>query len=153
MNIHAKLKELGIELPAVATPAANYVNYAITQGTLFVSGQLPLLNGTLAYHGKASLSALAQAQEAAQLCAINVLAQINDAVQGDWSKLDRVVRLGVFVNAESGFLDAHKVANGASDLIVAVLGDAGRHARAAVSVSELPLGAMVEVDAIVALKF
>ncbi len=150
--IEARLKQLGITLPAVAIPAANYVPYKRVGNLLVISGQLPLKDGAMAHSGKATPARLEEAQAAAKLCAINLLANVAAACEGDWSRVETCVRLGVFVNAESGFTDAHKVANGASDFIVEVLGDAGKHARAAVSVSELPLGALVEVDGMFWLK-
>lgn len=142
------LQSLGITLPTPAAPVANYVGYVQTGNLVIVSGQLPIEDGKLAVMGHVGEGiGLEQAQHAARLCAINVLAQLKAACGGDLSRVKRAVRLGIFVNSTTTFLDQPKVANGASDLIVAVLGeDVGKHARAAVGVNILPLGASVEVE-------
>ncbi|MBB3808626.1 RidA family protein [Pseudochelatococcus contaminans] len=149
--IDTRLAELGITLPTPATPVANYVSFVQSGSLLVISGQLPLQgDGTLAAQHKGKVGADVDpeaAAEAARLAAINVLAQAQAAV-GDLSRIVRVVRLGGFINVASGFTAIAPVMNGASDLVVAVLGDAGRHARSTVGVAELPLGAAVEVEAI-----
>lgn len=149
-DVNKYLENNNITLPAVAAPAANYVSHLVHDGQLFISGQLPLADGALTHTGK--VTDVKAGQAAARQCAINILAQIQAAVQGDWSVLDRMIRIGVFVNANAGFTDAHLVANGASDLLVGALGDKGKHIRAAVCCSELPLGASVEVEALARLK-
>lgn len=150
--IDTKLAELGITLPTPAAPVANYVSFVRTGNQLVISGQLPLgSDGTLAeqYKGKVGDSVSPEvAAGAARLAAINVLAQARAAV-GDLSRIVRIVRLGGFINTAPGFTAVAPVMNGASDLMVAVLGDAGRHARSTVGVAELPLGAAVEVEAII----
>ncbi len=149
MDINAKLAELGYVLPPVATPVAAYVPFVESGRHLFLSGALPWKDGKLTTTGavgSASGPTLEQAYEAARQCALNSLAQINAALKGDWHRLARVVRLGVFVASDASFIEQHKVANGASELIVAVLGQIGVHARSAVGVPSLPLGASVEVD-------
>ena len=154
MNIQAKLKELGYELPPAAAPVAAYVPYVEIQKQLFLSGALPFQNGELTATGSVGSAGgptLEQAQVAAQHCALNALAQINAALKGDWSRLTRIVKLGVFVASDPGFIEQHKVANGASELFAAVLGDIGVHARSAVGVPSLPLGAAVEVDLVASL--
>lgn len=149
--IDTRLAELGITLPTPATPVANYVSFVQSGSLLVISGQLPLgADGTIAdaHKGKLGDAVTAEAgAEAARLAAINVLAQAQAAV-GDLSRIVRVVRLGGFINVAPGFTGIAPVMNGASDLVVAVLGDAGRHARSTVGVAELPLGAAVEVEAI-----
>lgn len=152
-RIEKKLQELGIILPDVAPPAANYVPVVLAGGMAFVSGQLPMQGGKPQFIGKVGREfTLEQGQECARLCGINILAHLKNAIGGDWGKIDRLVRLGVFVNAPDDFIDHPKVANGVSDLMVAIFGDHGRHARFAVGVSGLPFGVAVEVDATFALK-
>ena len=147
-DIHAKLKEMGIALPEVSLPAANYVPCVIAGNTLYVSGQLPMENGKPQYIGKVGVDyTLEQGQDCARLCTINILAHASKALGGDLSRIKRLIRLGVFVNAPADFTDHPKVANGASDLMVGLMGDAGKHARFAVGVSGLPFGVAVEVDA------
>jgi enamine deaminase RidA (YjgF/YER057c/UK114 family) len=149
-SIEARMKVLGITLPTVATPAANYVTYVLEDGLLTISGQLPMENGAVAVKGKLGGGvSLEEGQRAAQLCALNLLAQANVALDG-LGRIRRCVRLGGFVASEPSFTEQHKVVNGASDLIAAVLGEAGKHARSAVGVAALPLDAAVEVEAIFA---
>lgn len=149
MNIQSKLEELGLSLPTVAAPAANYVPYVISGNTLFVSGQIPFLNGEKMHLGKIGDDLNADdGVKAAQACALNILAQVNEAVGGDWSKVKRCVKLGGFVNCTPDFTGQPAVINGASDLIANVMGDAGKHARFAVGAPSLPLGVVVEIDAI-----
>ena len=148
-SIEKRLRELGIELPAAVAPIANYVPFVRTGSLLIISGQLPLDNGKLpeAFKGKLGKDVFNEAgQQAARLAAINVLAQAELAL-GDLDRVRRVVRLGGFINATPGFTALAAVMNGASDLMVQVFGDRGRHARTTVGVSELPLDAAVEIDA------
>ena len=147
-NITAKLKELGIELPEVSLPAANYVPCNISGNILYVSGQLPMKDGKPQFIGKVGREfSIEQGQECAKLCTINILAHTAKILGGDLGKVAKLIRLGVFVNAPDDFTDHPKVANGASDLMVGLMGDAGKHARFAVGVSGLPFGVAVEVDA------
>lgn len=150
MDIKAKLKELGYELPQVAAPAANYVPYVIADDDfLFVAGQIPFLNGQTMHLGRLGENlGVEQGVEAARACALNILAQANEAVGGDFSKVKRLVKLGAFVNCTPDFIDHPQVVNGASDLMVAVMGEAGKHARFAVGAPSLPKGVAVEIDAI-----
>lgn len=151
--IAKKLDEQGIILPEPAKPAASYEPFVIHGKQVFMSGQLPLLDGKVEYTGQVTSDVMiAEAQAAARLCGINLLAQLRVACGGDWSKFDRALKLNIFVNAPAGFTKAHLVANGVSDFLADILGDAGKHARAAVCVSELPLNAMVEVEGVFALK-
>ncbi|MFO1036473.1 MAG: RidA family protein [Geminicoccaceae bacterium] len=147
--IESRLAELGIELPAAAAPAANYVPYVRSGTQVIISGQLPMQDGKVAVTGKLGAEVdLATGQAAARLCAINILAQLRNALDGNFNRVVRCVRLGGFVACTPDFTDQPKVINGASDLMVGVLGDAGRHARVAVGAPVLPLNAAVEIDAI-----
>jgi enamine deaminase RidA (YjgF/YER057c/UK114 family) len=146
-TVEKKLADLGIELPSPAAPVANYVPFVRTGNLLVLSGQLCLDGeGKLVAKGQLGAGVLVEdGAKAARACAINLLAQIKAAL-GDLDKIARVVRLGGFINSAPGFTDGPKVMNGASDLMVAVFGDKGRHARTTVGVSALPLDATVEVE-------
>ena len=147
-NIEKKLSELGIVLAPPAAPVANYVPFVRTGNLLMVSGQICLDNGKLVAKGQLGAGiSVEDGQKAARACAINLLAQVKAAV-GDLDKVARVVRLGGFVNSAPGFLDGPKVMNGASDVMVAVFGEKGRHARTTVGVAALPLDAAIEVEAL-----
>jgi len=146
-TIEARLEELGITLPEAAAPAANYVPYVQTGNLVVVSGQITLENGTLKYVGRMGEDfTTEEGYEAAKLCGLNLIAQVKAACGGDLDRVQRVVRLGGFVNCTADFTDQPKVINGASDLMAAVFGDKGKHARAAVGVNTLPLGVAVEVE-------
>jgi enamine deaminase RidA (YjgF/YER057c/UK114 family) len=147
--IHNRLKELGVVLPQPAAPAANYVPFVQSGAMLYISGQLPMKDGLMVKgYLEGSGAKIEQGQEAARLCAINILAQANVALGGNLARIVRCVKLGGFVASAPDFFDHPKVMNGASDFMVAALGDAGRHARFAVGVASLPFGAMVEADAV-----
>ena len=147
--IEARLNTAGVVLPEAAAPAANYVPYVTTGKLLQTSGQLPMEGGKIAVTGKLGDSvSLEDAQRAARLCAINVLAQAKAAVGGDWTRVSRLLKLTVFVASAPHFVEQHKVANGASDFLVEILGDDGRHARSAVGVPALPMDAAVEIEAL-----
>ena len=150
MTIEARLKELGIVLPEAAAPVASYVPVVVHGGAAHVSGQLPFVDGALKTGRLGEDVSLEEGMEAARACGLMILAQLK--VAGVLEQVERVVKLGAFVNSTGAFTDQPKLANGASDLMVEVFGDSGRHARAAVGVPALPLGAAVEVDAIIALK-
>lgn len=148
-RIEARLAELGITLPEAAVPAANYVPAVRTGDQLFISGQVPMLDGKLHYIGKLGAGfAQEEAVAAARLCALNIIAQAKLALDGDLDRIRRIVKLVGFVNSAPEFGDQPKVVNGASDLMVDVFGDAGRHARSAVGVAGLPFGVAVEVEAV-----
>ncbi|MBB4611930.1 RidA family protein [Novosphingobium taihuense] len=152
MTISARLEDLGIALPSPASPVASYVPCVEAGGLLHVSGQLPFrADGSLICGRLGGELDVEQGVAAARACAVMVLAQIKGAL-GDFDRVARIVRLGVFVNSTADFTAQPAVANGASELMQDVFGDTGRHARSAVGVSTLPLGVAVEVDAIVALK-
>lgn len=147
-TIEERLAEAGITLPDAPAPAANYVPYVRTGDLLFVSGQISqgpdgLMRGRLGAD-----MAVESGREAARLCAISLLAQVRAACEGDLSRLVRVVKLGGFVNSTADFTDQPEVINGASDFLVEILGDAGRHARAAVSAAALPRGVAVEIEGV-----
>ncbi|MCI5050591.1 MAG: RidA family protein [Rickettsiales bacterium] len=147
-NIEEKLTQLGLTLPAAALPAANYLPTQTSGNLLFVSGQLPMQDGKPQFIGKVGKDvSLDDAKACAKLCGLNILAHSKLALDGDLSRIKRLIRLGVFVNATDDYTDHPQVANGVSDLMVELMGDAGKHARFAVGVSGLPFGVAVEVDA------
>lgn len=146
MKPSERLKQLGLTLPPVVQPVGSFVPAARVGSLVIVSGQIPIENGQVKVTGKVGRDVtLEQAAEAARLCGLNALAIIADAA-GGIDRVTRIVRLGVFVNSAPGFTAQPKVANGASDLMTAVFGEAGKHARAAVGAAELPLNAAVEVE-------
>ena len=148
-KITARLQDLEIELPQATAPVANYVPYVITDNLVFISGQIPFLNGEIRYIGKLGENiSLAEAQKAARLCGINLLAQLKNACDGDLDRVTQVIKINGFVNGTPDFTDQALVINGTSDLMFDVFQDKGKHARAAVGCIALPLGAAVEVDAI-----
>jgi enamine deaminase RidA (YjgF/YER057c/UK114 family) len=152
-KIDQRLAELKLELPNPAAPIANYIPAVRTGNLLFLSGQICQWNGERRFAGKVGADiSLEQGKEAARLCGLNLLAQAKRALDGDLDRIVRVVRLGGFVNAVPGFGDQPQVVNGASDLMVAVFGDSGRHARTAVGVGSLPGGVAVEVDAVLEVR-
>lgn len=151
-TIEKRLEALGIALPVAAAPAASYLPFMRSGNLLFTAGQLPLRDGKLVatgLHGRDLDTAAGR--EAAEHCAINILAQAK-AAAGSLDAIARIVKITVFVASAPGFTDQHLVANGASDLLVAVLGEAGKHARSAVGAASLPLDAAVEVEAIIELR-
>jgi enamine deaminase RidA (YjgF/YER057c/UK114 family) len=148
-KIEEKLKSLGIVVPQALSPVANYVGFVKSGNQIFISGQLPIENGEVKYIGKVGSAVSAEdAKKAARLCALNIISQVKLACDGNLDKVVRCVKLGVFVNAEGNFTDHPAIANGASDLMVEVFGDVGKHARAAVGSGSLPRGVSVEIDAV-----
>ena len=150
-EIAARIAKLGLVLPEPAAPVAVYVPVVVSGGLAHVSGQLPFVDGKLVTGRLGDDLSLDQGIEAARACGLMILAQLRAAV-GSLSRIERIVKLGAFVNSTGDFTMQPQVANGASELMAAVLGDAGRHARSAVGVPALPLGAAVEVDAIAAIR-
>ncbi|MCB5201942.1 RidA family protein [Neorhizobium sp. T786] len=149
-TIESRLKDRGITLPVAAAPAANYLPFTISGNTLYLSGQLPMENGKVAVTGIVGRDVdVAAAQRAAELCAINILAQAKAALGGDLGRIRRILKLNGFIASMPEFTEQHLVMNGASNLIADLLGDAGKHARAAVGMAALPLNASVEIDAII----
>jgi enamine deaminase RidA (YjgF/YER057c/UK114 family) len=152
-RILTRLGDLGIELPEAPKPVAAYVPSVRTGNLLFISGQIPLANGELMAKGSVpGAVSVEQAQACARQCVLNGLAVVRDALGGDLGRIRRIVRIGVFVASEPGFTDQPKVGNGASELLVELLGENGRHARAAVGSVALPLGAPVEVEMVVEIE-
>ncbi len=148
-RIDTRLAELGIEMPEAAAPVAAYVPCVISGKTLYVSGQLPVWNGERRFVGKVGQDCTeVEGKEASRLCALNILAQARAALGGDLDRIARVIRLGGFVNAGADFHNHPGVINGASELMVDVFGEAGKHARAAVGVSSLPFNVAAEVEAV-----
>jgi len=148
-----KINDMGITLPSPATPVANYVGFVKANNIVFISGQLPLEGGKLQGIGKVGKDFSAdEAKKFAKLCAINILAQLKVACEGNLDRVTKCIKLGIFVNGDVDFKDHPVVANGASDLIAEIFGDAGKHARAAVGSGSLPFGVAVEVDAIFEIK-
>jgi enamine deaminase RidA (YjgF/YER057c/UK114 family) len=149
MSVDARLKELKIELPVPAKPVANYVPWVRTGNLVFTAGQVTLKDGKIEFLGKIGREfTVEQGAEAAKLCAINLLAQVKDACGGNLDRVKRCVKVVGFVNAVPDFTDHPKVINGASDLLVAVFGDRGKHARSAVGSGSLPVNVAVEVEAV-----
>jgi enamine deaminase RidA (YjgF/YER057c/UK114 family) len=151
MSIEARLAKLGITLPEPAAPVAAYVPVVIAGGLAYVSGQVSIVSGQLLKGRLGEDLSLEQGVEGARACGLMILAQLKAAL-GSLDRVERVVKLGAFINSTAGFTDQPKVANGASELMAEVFGEAGKHARSAVGVPSLPLGVAVEVDAIVAVR-
>lgn len=148
-RIDARLTELGIELPDAPAPVASYLPFVITGPLVFISGQVTMSNGEVKFIGRVGRDVTPEeGREAARICGLNLIAQIRAACDGDLDRVKRCVKLTVYVNSAGDFTDQPKVANGASDLMAEVFGDAGRHARAAIGVNTLPLGCAVEAEAV-----
>ena len=148
-KIDGRLKEMGITLPDPASPAANYVPYVISGSLVFIAGQIPFWNGEIKHIGKVGAEiSLEEAKQAAQLCGLNLIAQLKDACAGDLDQVKRCVKIGVFVNCVDGFKQQPEIANGVSDLMVGIFGEAGRHARFAVGTNALPRNCATESDAV-----
>ena len=147
------IKNLGLNIPDLPKALANYVPYKLIGKTIYISGQAPVQNGELIYKGKVGSDiSIEEGIEAAKLCVINIIAALKTGLEGDWDKLDSFVKLTGFVNCQDNFTDQPMIINGASDMLVEIFGDQGRHARVAVGSNALPLGIAVEIDAIVQLK-
>ena len=150
-EITAKLAELGLTLPEAAAPVAAYVPVVIAGGLAHVSGQLPFVEGRLVRGRLGEDVSLEEGYAAARACGLMLIAQLKAAL-GSLDRVERIVKLGGYVNSAADFTDQPKVVNGASELMVALFGEPGKHARSAIGVPTLPLGAAVEVDAIVAVR-
>ena len=152
-SFEENIKNLGLNIPELPKALANYVPYKIVGKTMYISGQAPVKNGELIYKGKVGSDiSVEDGIEAARLCVINIIATVKTGLEGDWSKLDSFVKLTGYVNCQDTFTDQPKIINGASDMLVEIFGDQGRHSRVAVGSNALPLGIAVEIDAIVQLK-
>ena len=148
MMIDEKLRSLGIVLSGPPAPAGSYIPVRISGNMAFVSGQIPMLGGKLAYSGKVNDGNVNEAKKSARACTVNILAQLKGELKS-LDRISRIVKISGFVNSDPGFTGHPQVINAASDLLVEVFGEAGRHARVAVGVASLPLDAMTEIDAIV----
>ena len=147
------IKNLGLNIPELPKALANYVPFKIVGKTMYISGQAPVRNGEMIYKGKVGSDiTIEEGIEAAKLCVINIIAAVKTGLEGNWNKLDSFVKLTGFVNCQDSFTDQPKIINGASDMLVEIFGDQGRHARVAVGSNALPLGISVEIDAIIQLK-
>ena len=152
MSVDAKLAELGLILPQPAAPVAAYVPVVIAGGMAYVSGQVSMKDGQLIKGRLGENMTPEEGIAAAQACGLMIVAQLKAALGGDLSRVEKIVKLGAFVSSTADFVDQPRIANGASELMVALFGEAGRHARSAVGVPVLPLGVAVEIDAIVAVR-
>ena len=147
------IKNLGLNIPELPKALANYVPFKIVGKTMYISGQAPVRNGEMIYKGKVGSDiSIEDGVQAAKLCVINIISALKTGIEGDWDKLDSFVKLTGFVNCQDNFTEQPKIINGASDMLVEIFGDQGRHARVAVGSNALPLGIAVEIDAIVQLK-
>ena len=147
------IKQLGIIIPDMPAPLANYVPYKVSDSIVYVSGQGPAVNGNLIYKGKVNEDiSIEDGIKASELCCINIIAALKKSINGDWNRLDGFIKLGGFVNCKDDFFDQPKIINGASDLLVKIFGDQGRHARFAVGSNALPMNISVEIDAIIKIK-
>ena len=147
------IKKLDLKIPDLPSPLANYVPYKVSDNTVYVSGQGPVIDGKIIYSGKVG-NEISQEEgvKAAELCCINIIAALKSSINGDWNRLDTFLKLGGFVNCDNDFSDQPKIINGASDLLVYIFGDKGRHSRFAVGSNALPLNISVEIDAIIKIK-
>jgi len=153
MRVEQKLADLGIIIPTPVAPVANYVPFVRSGSLVSVSGQIPMQDGKLAFEGKVNDTVSAEdACAAARLCGLNIIAQLKAACDGDLNRVKRIVKLGGFVNCTDSFGGQPQIINAASDLMVEVFGDAGRHSRSAVGVNALPLNVPVEIDALVEIE-
>ena len=154
MHIFQKnIKDLDIEIPKINPPLANYIPAKKVGNLLFISGQAPVKNGKFPYLGKVGVDLTEEdGIKAAELCAINIIAALKYSIEGNWDNLDTFVKIGGFVNCTSEYTDHPKIINGASDLIVKIFGERGRHSRFAVGSNSLPLNISVEIEAVINLK-
>ena len=154
MHIFEKnIKNLELNIPSMALPMANYVPYKIFDKILYISGQTPIKEGSLIYKGKVGKDITEEEGiEAAKLCCINIISALKSAINNDWEKLDGFIKLGGFVNCDSNFVNHPQIINGASDLLVNVFGEQGKHTRFAVGSNSLPMNISVEIDAVIKLR-
>ena len=147
------IKQLGIDIPNMPAALANYVPFKVSDGIVYVSGQAPIKNGELIYKGKVGEDVTVDdGIKAAELCCVNIISALKKSINGDWNRLDSFLKLGGFVNCNNNFYDQPKIINGASDLLVKIFGDQGKHARFAVGSNSLPMNISVEIDAIIKIK-
>tara|TARA_B100001175_G_C19255428_1_gene516785 strand:- start:48 stop:512 length:465 start_codon:yes stop_codon:yes gene_type:complete len=147
------IKQLGIEIPDMPAPLANYLPYKVSDSVVYVAGQGPVKNGELVYKGKVGKDiSIDDGIKAAELCCINIIAALKKSINGDWNRLESFLKLGGFVNCNDNFQDQPKIINGASDLLVSIFGNQGKHSRFAVGSNSLPMNISVEIDAIIKIK-
>ena len=147
------IKQLGIEIPDMPAALANYVPFKVSDSIVYVSGQAPVRNGKLIYEGKVGKDiSIDEGIKAAELCCVNIIAALKKSINGDWNRLETFLKLGGFVNCNNDFYDQPKIINGASDLLVNIFGEQGKHARFAVGSNSLPMNISVEIDAIIKIK-
>ena len=147
------IKQLGIEIPDMPNALANYVPYKLSDSIVYVSGQAPVMNGKIIYKGKVGNDiSIEDGIKAAELCCINIISVLKKSINGDWNRLDNFLKLGGFVNCNSDFVDQPQIINGASDLLVKIFGEQGKHSRFAVGSNSLPMNISVEIDAIIKIK-
>ena len=148
-KIQKRLDDLGIVLPEPASPAANYVPFIISGSLVFIAGQIPFWNGDILHIGKVGAElTVEEAKKAARICGLNILAQLKTACGSDLDRVNKCVKIGVFVNCIDGFKQQPEIANGVSDLMVEVFGETGRHARFAIGTNALPRNCATEADAV-----
>ena len=154
MHIFEKnIKNLELKIPSMALPVANYVPYKIFDKILYISGQAPIKEGSLIYKGKVGKDITEEEGiEAAKLCCINIISALKSAINNDWGKLDGFIKLGGFVNCDANFVNHPQIINGASDLLVRIFGEQGKHTRFAVGSNSLPMNISVEIDAVIKLR-
>ena len=154
MHIFEKnIKNLELKIPSMAQPVANYVPYKIFDKILYISGQAPIKEGSLIYKGKVGKDITEEEGiEAAKLCCINIISALKSAINNDWEKLDGFIKLGGFVNCDANFVNHPQIINGASDLLVRIFGEQGKHTRFAVGSNSLPMNISVEIDAVIKLR-
>ena len=147
------IKQLGIEIPDMPAALANYVPFKVSDSIVYVSGQAPVKNGELIYKGKVGKDIeIDEGIKAAELCCVNIIAALKKSINRDWNRLETFLKLGGFVNCNNDFYDQPKIINGASDLLVKIFGEQGKHARFAVGSNSLPMNISVEIDAIIKIK-
>ena len=154
MHIFEKnIKNLGINIPELSIPLANYVPYKVVNNILYVSGQAPVVNGKLMYLGKIGIDiSIEDGIEASKICCLNILAAIKHSIDDNWDRFGEIIKIGGFVNSNPDFTDHPKIINGASDLLVSIFGNKGKHTRFAVGSNSLPLNIAVEIEAIIQLQ-
>ncbi len=154
MHIFEKnINDLNLKIGEMLSPVANYVPYVLVDNILYVSGQAPIKDGKILYSGKVGEDLTdEEGIKAAELCCVNIISALKSSINGDWDKLERFIKLGGFVNCNSNYTNQPKIINGASDLLVNIFEDKGRHSRFAVGSNALPLNIAVEIDAIIKLR-
>ena len=152
-TFETNIKQLGIIIPDISAPLANYVPYKVSDNILYISGQGPVSESKLVYKGKVGEDiSIDEGVKAAELCCVNIISALKKSINGDWNRLDGFLKLGGFVNCNNNFYDQPQIINGASDLLVKIFGDQGKHARFAVGSNSLPMNISVEIDAIIKIK-